>query len=70
MKLLLPEWELRFRQLGWKRHPKLELHFRQLGWKRDAGIPIPATSGCLNQRSRPKGVITILVTDNNSDSGN
>jgi len=45
------------------RHPKLELHFRQLGWKRDAGIPIPATSGCWNQRSRPKGVIPILVTE-------
>ncbi|MGB4414221.1 MAG: hypothetical protein WBI53_04955, partial [Paludibacter sp.] len=50
--------------------PESELHFRQLGWKRDAGTPIPATSGCRNQRSRPKGVITILVTDNNPDSGN
>ncbi|MGB4413991.1 MAG: hypothetical protein WBI53_03785, partial [Paludibacter sp.] len=47
------------------RHPKLELHFRQLGWKRDAGIPIPATSGCWNQRSRPKGVIPIPATGMN-----
>ncbi|MGB4413992.1 MAG: hypothetical protein WBI53_03790 [Paludibacter sp.] len=38
IKLRLPELEFC--------HPELELHFQQLNWKRDAGIPIPATSGC------------------------